>query len=115
MENKPGANFTRQRHVSRRRFVVSSAQSPSQWVQVRSPSSGWQFFPDFLCHDRKLIIEIDGGTHGGIREIASDTRRTRALEKLGYKILRVDNNDVFENAGGVLDLILAVLQNREDV
>ena len=71
------------------------------------------FFPDFLCRERKLIVEIDGGTHGEHQEVASDARRTHTLENLGYRVLRFDNNDVYENADGVLELILAVLENRE--
>ena len=60
---------------------------------------------DFVCHERALIIELDGGQHT-IRE-ASDERRTRVLERAGFRVLRFWNNDVIENISGVLEIIRA--------
>jgi hypothetical protein len=43
------------------------------------------YFVDFLCKEQKIIVEIDGGTHGTDREIAGDERRATALRRLGYR------------------------------
>jgi very-short-patch-repair endonuclease len=67
------------------------------------------FFADFLCRERKLIIEIDGATHSTDEELASDAFRTRRLEELGYQIIRFNNADVFENIDSVIDTIFAAL------
>jgi very-short-patch-repair endonuclease len=44
--------------------------------------------------------------------IEYDQRRTAHLIKLGYKVLRVWNNAVFNNIEGVLATILGSLESR---
>ena len=41
------------------------------------------YFADFLCRERKLIVEVDGVTHGDDHQLAHDAHRTRYLESLG--------------------------------
>lgn len=71
------------------------------------------YFVDFVCRERRLIIEVDGGTHGETHEIAADAARTAALEQLGYRVARVGNRDVYDNIDGVLEKVLAVLEGRD--
>ena len=66
-----------------------------------------RYIVDFVSHEQKLIIEIDGGEHA--RQIASDTMRTRFLESKGYRVLRFWNNDVLANVDGVLAVIQAAI------
>ena len=69
-----------------------------------------EFFADFACRERKLIVEVDGATHGSDGEVAADARRTEALEGSGFRVFRVTNEDVFRNLDGVLDSILHELE-----
>src|ERR1051326_216543 len=64
-----------------------------------------RYVVDFFCADAHLIIELDGGQHA----TADETNRTRALEAMGYLVLRFWNNEVHENIDGVLQTILSVL------
>jgi very-short-patch-repair endonuclease len=57
------------------------------------------YFPDFVCRDRHLIVELDGGQHA---DNQNDLRRTEFLELKGYKVIRFWNNDVLNNTEGVL-------------
>ena len=68
------------------------------------------YIADFVCREKKLIIEVDGGQH--MDAIEYDQRRTAHLIKLGYNVLRVWNNEVFNNIEGVLATILSSLENR---
>jgi very-short-patch-repair endonuclease len=68
------------------------------------------YFADFLCRDRRLIVEVDGVTHGEDHQVAHDARRTRYLESQGYRVLRVWNIEVFTNLDGVLTAILMALE-----
>jgi len=68
------------------------------------------YFADFLCAEAKLIIEVDGATHGENHEVRHDEIRTKFLEKMGYRVFRCYNADVFENLNGVLDGILLQLE-----
>ncbi|CAA2136489.1 endonuclease domain-containing protein [Hyphomicrobium sp. ghe19] len=65
------------------------------------------YYVDFACRDARSIVEIDGGTHDTPSELAHDSKRTQTLMALGYKVVRVHNNDICENVDGVLDQILA--------
>jgi very-short-patch-repair endonuclease len=65
------------------------------------------FFADFLCAERKLIIEVDGGQHA--LNIELDNRRSRYLQDQGYQILRFWNNEVLQETEAVLTRILEVL------
>jgi very-short-patch-repair endonuclease len=64
---------------------------------------------DFLCRERKVVVEVDGGTHGSEREVAQDEARTIELCRHGYRVFRVRNNDVYENIDRVLDALLAFI------
>ena len=64
------------------------------------------FICDFLCRERRLIVELDGGQHA---ENARDIPRTAYLEQEGYHVVRFWNNDVLGNLEGVLQTILQAL------
>ena len=56
---------------------------------------------DFLCLERRLIVELDGKQHEWFSEY--DKRRTDEIERHGFVIVRVTNHDVMND----LDLVLA--------
>jgi very-short-patch-repair endonuclease len=58
---------------------------------------------DFASHGLKLVIELDGGQHAERTEL--DAKRTRFLEREGYRVLRFWDNDVMQNIDGVLEVI----------
>ncbi len=58
---------------------------------------------DFLCASAKLVIELDGESHDGRDQY--DNRRTQHLKDLGFRVLRVTNDDVLTNLDGVIELI----------
>lgn len=60
------------------------------------------FICDFLCRERKLIVEVDGGQHA---EKDRDARRTAFLEREGLPVIRFWNNEILENIEGVLQAI----------
>jgi Uncharacterized protein conserved in bacteria len=66
------------------------------------------FIVDFCCVERALIVELDGGQHA--KRNAADERRTRFLERLGYRVLRFWDNDVLVNPVGVLERISEALE-----
>ena len=63
------------------------------------------YIVDFLCENKKIIIEIDGGQHNEELNIQSDNNRTHYLENNGYKVLRFWNDDVMKNIDGVMEVI----------
>jgi very-short-patch-repair endonuclease len=70
------------------------------------------FIVDFVCRKERLIVEVDGVTHGDARDVAYDMRRTLFLEAQGYRVVRVDNHAVFTDIGNVLEYIFVSLSHR---
>ena len=61
------------------------------------------FFADFLCRERKLIVELDGHSHDVAPE--RDVYRDRYLAEAGYRVLHFANADVMGNVEGVVAAI----------
>jgi leucyl-tRNA synthetase len=68
------------------------------------------YIVDFVCLDRKLIIEVDGPIHDFQKE--DDDNRTFNLEVKGYKVIRFKNEEVIGNIDKVLSQIKLELNNR---
>jgi len=58
-----------------------------------------KYIVDFVCLDKKLIIELDGWQHS--EQENYDTERTKYLEKLGFKVVRIWNGEIKVNLDGV--------------
>ena len=71
------------------------------------------FIPDFVCTQKKLIIEVDGEYYNGKEQIELDVERTRILETIGYKVLRFTNEEVLTNVSSVLERIRTEIKNRD--
>ena len=78
-------------------------------VNFRRQHAVGNFIPDFVCIQKKLIVELDGSQH--LEQVEYDTERTKQLNSLGYKVIRFWNKDVMKNMDGV---ILAIMQTMED-
>ena len=66
-----------------------------------------RYIVDFICLERKLIIEVDGGQHA--ETIEGDAIRTEWLESIGYRVIRFWSHDVMRNTPAVLRSIVAAL------
>jgi very-short-patch-repair endonuclease len=64
---------------------------------------------DFVSIRYRLIIEVDGSQHA---DSIADARRTAWLERYGWRIIRVWNNEVSGNSDQVAKHILNVLQTQ---
>jgi very-short-patch-repair endonuclease len=67
------------------------------------------FLLDFVCFEKRLIIEIDGSQHVSSRR---DAAREAVLMAEGFRIARYWNNDVLQQASAILEDILAKLAER---
>jgi very-short-patch-repair endonuclease len=66
-----------------------------------------RYYADFACHEAKIVVEVDGDTHGTTAEY--DAERDRHLRWRGYAVLRFSNHDVMHNAEGVFAVIAAAV------
>ncbi len=61
------------------------------------------YIVDFICHEKSIIIEIDGGQHNEPDNLKYDNERTKYLESLGFKVIRFWNTDIDNNLDGVYE------------
>ena len=67
------------------------------------------YIVDFVCFDRRLIVEADGGQHA---ESTYDLTRDAWLRVQNFTVLRFWNDHILNNAEGVATAILAALERR---
>ncbi|MGH9051853.1 MAG: endonuclease domain-containing protein [Acidimicrobiia bacterium] len=86
------------------------------WRELRRGNLGSRFrrqepigpyIVDFVCLATRLVVEVDGATH---EDPEPDARRDALLERLGFRVLRFWNGDVYHHLEGVLDRIAAELE-----
>ncbi|TXD81456.1 DUF559 domain-containing protein [Subsaximicrobium wynnwilliamsii] len=73
--------------------------------KFRRQHSITNYIVDFYCPAERLILELDGGYHLDFAQANYDNERTKALEALGFKVIRFENKLVFEDLKGVLEEI----------
>jgi very-short-patch-repair endonuclease len=103
------------------RFEPTSAER-KLWGYLRKRSlEGFRFnrqvaigpyVVDFLCREKRLIVEVDGATHGETHEVKYDERRSVFLVAQGFHVVRVGNGDVYHNVGGVIESLMIELERR---
>jgi very-short-patch-repair endonuclease len=70
------------------------------------------YIVDFVCFEKKLVIEIDGGQHNESLNKRRDEERTRVLTDKHYNVIRYWDNDVLQNTDGVLENIRQTIAQR---
>ena len=68
------------------------------------------FILDFVCLEGKLVIEVDGSQH--MDQFRKDARRTIALERAGFRVMRFWNNEVMNEFEGVKEAIFLALKTH---
>ena len=61
------------------------------------------YIVDFICLDKRLIVEVDGGQH--MENVDYDLQRDEWLKSQNFKILRFWNNQVLNEIDSVLEVI----------
>ncbi len=69
-----------------------------------------KYIADFVCLEKRLVVELDGSGHGDLEQIAHDKKRDEFIKSQGFEVLRIWNNQVFDNINGVLEYIWNVLE-----
>ncbi|HKO47657.1 MAG TPA: DUF559 domain-containing protein, partial [Polyangiaceae bacterium] len=120
--NKP--SFPRSRHciaiLAERACAMRGSPTASEellWARIRGRRLGvvlrrqvpllGRFIADFLAPAQRLVIEVDGAYHG--ERAHADARRDAALERAGYRVVRIAASLVVSNIESVLESIRAAL------
>ena len=76
-------------------------------LRIRRQESIGPFIVDFVCFERRVIVEVDGGQHAERSEY--DSERTRWLKSRNYRVLRFWNNEVLAQTDTVAQAIADAL------
>ena len=99
----------------KRRMLRNNSTAPEQrlWYYLRNKQFyGFKFrrqtgigpyIADFYSYDLKLVIEVDGDSHGSNKAKIYDARRDEYMKKRDISILRFTNHEVMNNVEGVLN------------
>jgi len=97
----------------RRNMTVSEL---TLWRHLRKPGiEGLRFrrqvpigpyIVDFFCPQHRLIVEVDGDSHGYHASMARDAVRDEWLAEHGYRVVRIWNGDVADDIDGVCRAIV---------
>ena len=72
-------------------------------IKFRRQEPIGKYIVDFVCHEKQIVIEVDGGQHS--IDKGRDKEKDNWLRGEGYKVLRFWNNEVLTNIEGVLQVI----------
>ena len=80
-------------------------------MQKANPVNNWQFrrqrpvlnyIADFMCKVLLLIIELDGYMHNFQETIDKDLKKEKALEEVGFKVLRFHDEEVLNEIDNII-------------
>ena len=97
-------NSTKQEHVLWKLLRNSNLKN----YKFRRQHPIGKYIVDFICIEKRLILEIDGGQHNYKKNITYDNERTKYLNSRGFQVLRFWNNDIDNNLEGIIEKILSV-------
>ena len=87
------------------------------WIELQQYSTKWKlkfqtqivvggkFIADFVCFNKRLIVEVDGSIHRLTSVKRKDRYRTKVLNRLGYRVIRFTNNQVIHSITKVIKTI----------
>ena len=89
------------------------------WQNIRNKQLGVEFrrqhvigdfIVDFVCLDKMLVIEVDGGYHTERDQLEDDETRARILNSLGFWVVRFSNERVLLDLNNVKSDIKNILR-----
>ncbi len=73
----------------------------------------YNFVADFYCHEKKLIIEIEGGIHQNKEVSEYDNFREDIFLEADYKTIKFSNKEVMESIDEVINKIIKIIKQKE--
>lgn len=70
------------------------------------------YIVDFVCIEKKIVIEVDGGYHSEYEQIEKDENRTQRLNDWGFSVIRFKNEEILGDISNVLSKIKSRLNEK---
>jgi very-short-patch-repair endonuclease len=85
------------------KYVLRASQLKG--FQFRRQRPVLKYIADFMCKELMLIIEVDGITHHWDGALEKDDIRQKALEAVGFTVIRFTDEEVLNNIQGVISYL----------
>lgn len=102
-ELRKHAKNLRRNMTDAERMLWRNLRSKNLGVKFRRQEPIGSFIVDFVCFEKRVIIEVDGGQHS---ESKKDGERDDWFREQNFKVLRFWNNEVIKNEEGVMQVIM---------
>jgi very-short-patch-repair endonuclease len=118
-DENPDKRMTPQARALRRR---ATDEEHLLWRRVRGRRLDFKFrrqvplcgyIVDFVCFEKKVVVELDGRHHAEPEHRAADRVRDATLQEAGFRVLRFRNRQIRESLDAVCEHIHAVCSKRE--
>ena len=88
-------------------IILWSRIRPRAWplFRFRRQHPIGPYIADFACPLSRVVVEVDGATHGSDIERAYDRRRDAYMRARGWQVIRVTNMDIYTYLNETLDMI----------
>jgi very-short-patch-repair endonuclease len=100
---KRAANTLRKGMTDAERCLWQRLRGEQLGVKFRRQHAFENYVLDFVCMDRRLVVEVDGSQHA--EDVVYDEMRTKHLNDAGFKVLRFWNNEVLAQTDAVVQVI----------
>ena len=102
------ARLLRKQSTAAERHLWSALRARRLEFKFRRQVPLCGYIVDFVCFEKKVIIEVDGGQHASEEGRAADRERDVQLAEAGFQVLRFWNHQVDRELATVLEQIYAV-------
>lgn len=109
---KEFARKNKQHPTEAERILWEYLRGRKLWFKFNRQHIVGDYIVDFICLERALVIEVDGGYHSEYEQMQRDESRTEHLENMGLRVIRFSNEEVLTDIEGVLDNIRNELYNE---
>jgi len=94
------------------KYVLSTGKMKGYSFRRQRPVL--HYIADFMCKELMLIIEVDGLTHQWEEVAKNDKIREEALKKIGFTVLRFDDDVVLTQINRVIEVIEDYIHGFEE-
>jgi very-short-patch-repair endonuclease len=114
MRNRDNARQMRKNPTDAERLVWRALRGRRfAHFKFRRQASIGKYIVDFVCFEKKLVLELDGGQHAEAEQQAWDSTRTAWLESQGFIVLQFWDHDVLKDWESIEQAIWQQLHRDE--
>lgn len=102
---KEFAKKNKQHPTEAEKLLWECLRGKNLWFKFNRQHIVGDYIVDFICIEKSLVVEVDGGYHSEYEQIQKDEMRTESLRRMGFRVIRFANEDVYGHIQDVIDKI----------